>query len=73
MIVHREDPTGTWIVIRNVPEHVNEKSLKAVLLKHVETLQEEEMEKIAIVRFFFFSLMCTTDRAPHSTRAGHSR
>ena len=51
MIIYREDPTGTWIVIRNLPDHVNEKSLKTELLKHVEILREEEMEKIAIVRF----------------------
>ena len=56
MIICREDPTGTWIVIRNLPDHVNEKSLKMELLKHIHILREEEMKKIAIVRFFLRSL-----------------
>jgi|SaaInlStandDraft_1057018.scaffolds.fasta_scaffold963351_1 hypothetical protein len=51
MIIHRDDPTGTWIVIRNIPDHVNEKSLKLVLLKNIDNI---DIEKIAVVRFLFY-------------------
>jgi len=64
MIIHRDDPTGTWIVIRNIPDHVNEKSLKLVLLKNIDNI---DIEKIAVVRFFILFIQRKTEILNHNT------